>query len=280
EPAPRSRGAQRPLGWGYPRMGHDLAAARVQLRRRPHRPEPRAGVGPAGASGWGAAGRGGREGAGRWPPHPLHVDARWRAAGRHRDAPRDGVAPRGDRRAAARLLGRRFRGVAARRGGGAALRRRHGRLALAEGGDAGRMRTTTAQHATTVPTVPTGVPGERLPVVASGPDALGRWGMWGLIATDAMLVGSLLASYFYLRFRSGAAGWPPDGIHKPELVLPLVMSAILWSSSLPVHIADRAIRRGHQRLLRIGLLGRFLLGATFLGMQLLVEYPKILAEFH
>ena len=142
------------------------------------------------------------------------------------------------------------------------------------------MRTTTEQHAATVPTVPTGVPGERLPVVASGPDAFGWWGMWGLIATEAMLFGSLLASYFYLRFRSGTAGWPPDGIHPPELVLPLVMSAILWSSSLPVHIADRAIRRGNQRLLRLGLLAGFLLGATFLGMQVLVEYPKVLAEFH
>ncbi len=58
------------------------------------------------------------------------------------------------------------------------------------------------------------------------------------------------------------------------------MSAILWSSSLPVHIADRAIRRGNQRLLRMGLLAGFLLGATFLGMQVLVEYPKVLAEFH
>ena len=60
----------------------------------------------------------------------------------------------------------------------------------------------------------------------------------------------------------------------------LVMSAILWSSSLPVHIADRAVRRGNQRLLRTGLLAGFRLGATFLGMQVLVEYPKVLAEFH
>src|SRR5436309_1422140 len=52
------------------------------------------------------------------------------------------------------------------------------------------------------------------------------------------------------------------------------------SSGLPVHIADRAIRRGNQRLLRMGLLAGFLLGATFLGMQVLVEYPKVLAEFH
>jgi heme/copper-type cytochrome/quinol oxidase subunit 3 len=138
---------------------------------------------------------------------------------------------------------------------------------------------TTVRDTSTVPTVATGVPGERLPIVATGPDSFGWWGMWGIIATEAMLFGSLLASYFYLRFRAGAA-WPPGGIHKPELVLPLIMSAILWSSSIPVHIADRAIRRGNHGLLRFGLLAGFLLGATFLGMQVLVEYPKTLTEFH
>jgi len=131
-----------------------------------------------------------------------------------------------------------------------------------------------------VPTIPTGVPGERLRSVASGPDAFGWWGMWGLIATESLLFGSLLASYFYLRFRAGAGAWPPAGIHKPELILPLVMSAILWSSSIPVHIADQGIRRGRQAVARFGLLAGFLLGATFLGIQALVEYPKILKEFH
>ncbi|HMC07887.1 MAG TPA: cytochrome c oxidase subunit 3, partial [Actinomycetota bacterium] len=52
-----------------------------------------------------------------------------------------------------------------------------------------------------------------------------------------------------------------------------------WSSSIPVHIADRAIRRGDQRLLRLGLFGGFLLGAVFLGLQVGVEYPKTLSEF-
>lgn len=138
----------------------------------------------------------------------------------------------------------------------------------------------TAQRQAEVPMVRTGAPGEVLASVASGPDSFGWWGMWGLIATEALLFGSLLTSSFYLRFRAGAGGWPPPGIARPDLVLPLVMSVILWSSSIPVHIADRAIRRGGQRVLRFGLLAGFLLGAIFLALQLGVEYPKALKEFH
>jgi heme/copper-type cytochrome/quinol oxidase subunit 3 len=102
--------------------------------------------------------------------------------------------------------------------------------------------------------------------------------MVGLIATESMLFGSLIASYFYLRFTSGP-NWPPGDIEIPSLGLPLIMTAILWSSSIPVHIADRAIKRGNQRLLRLGLAAGFVLGATFLALQLLVEYPEKLREF-
>lgn len=113
---------------------------------------------------------------------------------------------------------------------------------------------------------------------ASGPRSYAWWGMVCLIATEATLFGLLLASYFYLRFRSGAI-WPPDGIEKPTLELPLIMSLILWSSSIPVHIADRAIQRGKQLVLRLGLALGFLLGVVFLAMQLFLEYPETLAEF-
>lgn len=127
--------------------------------------------------------------------------------------------------------------------------------------------------------VPTGAPGELLPSYASGSDAFGYWGMLGLITTEALLFSSLIASYFYLRFRAGPHQWPPPGIAPPELTLPLVMTAILWSSSIPVHLAAKAIERGRQRGLRLGLLAGFVLGATFLGLQLFVEYPRTLTLF-
>lgn len=120
--------------------------------------------------------------------------------------------------------------------------------------------------------VRTGKPGELLPGTASGPRALAWWGMVLLIATEATLFGVLIASYWYLRYRSGPV-WPPAGIEPPELKLPLIMSAILWSSSIPTHIADRGIRRGDQMRLRGGLLAAFLLGLSFLVLQVLVEYP-------
>jgi heme/copper-type cytochrome/quinol oxidase subunit 3 len=124
----------------------------------------------------------------------------------------------------------------------------------------------------------TGMPGEVLPQHAAGPRAFGWWGMVWLIATEATLFALLIASYFYLRFRNGPA-WPPEGIHPPELALPLVMTAILWSSSIPVHLAEQAIKRGDQRRLRRGLAAGFVLGAAFLVITLAVEWPETLHEF-
>jgi heme/copper-type cytochrome/quinol oxidase subunit 3 len=124
----------------------------------------------------------------------------------------------------------------------------------------------------------TGMGEEVLPSVATGRHSFAWWGMIWLILTEATLFASLLVSYWYLRFRSTPA-WPPGGIHKPELTLPLIMSAILWSSSLPVHLADRGIRNGNVRRLRLGLLVGWILGATFVVLQLAVEYPEVLKEF-
>lgn len=98
-----------------------------------------------------------------------------------------------------------------------------------------------------------------------------------LIVTEAMLFGSLIAAYFYIRFGSDPV-WPPDGIETPSLELPLIMTAILFSSSIPIHLADRAARRGNQFVLRWGLLVGFLLGAIFMGLLLGIEYPEKLHE--
>lgn len=116
-----------------------------------------------------------------------------------------------------------------------------------------------------------------LPRHASGPHSPGWWGMVMLIVTEAMLFGSLIAAYFYIRFGSDPV-WPPEGIETPSLELPLIMTAILFSSSIPIHLADRAARRGNQFVLRWGLLVGFVLGVIFMGLQLGIEYPEKLHE--
>jgi heme/copper-type cytochrome/quinol oxidase subunit 3 len=116
-----------------------------------------------------------------------------------------------------------------------------------------------------------------LPRHVSGTGSFGWWGMVCLIATESMLFAALISSYFYLRFKSGPL-WPPEGIAPPTLELPLIMTVILMSSSIPVHIAERGIKKGNQLRLRIGLALGFMLGATFSGLQFF-EYSETLREF-
>ena len=87
-----------------------------------------------------------------------------------------------------------------------------------------------------------------------------------LIASEACLFGCLLATYFYLRFDT--ATWPPDGIEKPEVVLPLVFTAMLVASCAPVYLGVRAAREGLVKRAWWLLLGATAVQATYLGLQI------------
>ncbi|SCL32858.1 cytochrome c oxidase subunit 3 [Micromonospora rhizosphaerae] len=105
----------------------------------------------------------------------------------------------------------------------------------------------------------------------------GWWGMVLFVTTEATLFACLLGSYFYLRFQYGPH-WPPHGIEAPKLLRPLVMTAVLLPSSLPVIWAEHGIRRGQRWRLRAGLATTLLLGATFLTL-LATEYAETLRHF-
>ncbi len=124
----------------------------------------------------------------------------------------------------------------------------------------------------------TAVRTKALPHHSEGPRSFGWWGMVWLIATEATLFAALIATYFFLRFRAGPV-WPPDGIEKPTVELPLIMTAILLSSSIPVHWAEAGIRKGKQARLKLGLALGFLLGAVFVAITFGVEWPEKLGEF-
>ncbi len=106
----------------------------------------------------------------------------------------------------------------------------------------------------------------------------GQWGMFLFIATEATLFACLLATYFYLQFAHGAGHWPPEGIDKPKLLKPMIMTALLISSSGPMIWADHAIRHGRSRQMLVAVLITIVLGLTFLGLQA-SEYSDKLKHF-
>jgi heme/copper-type cytochrome/quinol oxidase subunit 3 len=105
---------------------------------------------------------------------------------------------------------------------------------------------------------------------------VGWWGMVMFVTTEATLFAVLLSSYFYVRFQAEA--WPVGGIEEPKLTRPLIMTALLLPSSLPVMWAERGIRHGQRWRLRIGLVATLLMGGAFLALQGM-EYSEKLKKF-
>jgi heme/copper-type cytochrome/quinol oxidase subunit 3 len=94
----------------------------------------------------------------------------------------------------------------------------------------------------------------------------GWWGMVLLIATEFTLFTCLIASYFYLRFQE--VQWPPAGIEKPSVTLPLVFTAMLVVASAPIYGAVRAARAGSARTAWLLLATAAAIQGTYLGLQL------------
>jgi heme/copper-type cytochrome/quinol oxidase subunit 3 len=94
----------------------------------------------------------------------------------------------------------------------------------------------------------------------------GWWGMAMLVATEATLFATLIASYFYLRFK--AVAWPPAGVEPPDVVVPIVLAAVLVSTSVPMQLAQAAVRRERLGATRAFLLLALLVQAGYLGVQI------------
>jgi heme/copper-type cytochrome/quinol oxidase subunit 3 len=72
----------------------------------------------------------------------------------------------------------------------------------------------------------------------------GWWGMALFMCSEVALFGTVIGSYFYLNFISRS--WPPAGIKPPEVVLPLVATAVLITTSIPMSRAFKAARSGQR----------------------------------
>ena len=93
------------------------------------------------------------------------------------------------------------------------------------------------------------------------------------IVSEIMLFGAFFASYFFIRVVANQGPWPPEPYELPVAVAG-VNTAILISSSFTVHLALEGAKRGNRRAMQMGLTATWLLGATFLFIQI-NEYVHI-----
>ena len=94
----------------------------------------------------------------------------------------------------------------------------------------------------------------------------GWWGMALFLASEGVVFGALLGTYYYLRFK--AVHWPPLGTPEPKVVLPLVLTAVLVATSVPMQMALRAAQEGRLAATRLALAVALAVQAAYFGIQI------------
>jgi cytochrome c oxidase subunit III len=97
-------------------------------------------------------------------------------------------------------------------------------------------------------------------------------GMLLFIVSEIMIFGAFFTAYFFIRVVNGDP-WPAPGTELPVSIAG-INTAILLSSSLTMHWALVSAKNGNRFGLKAGILTTFLLGATFLFIQI-NEYVHI-----
>ena len=92
-------------------------------------------------------------------------------------------------------------------------------------------------------------------------------GMLLFIISEVMVFGAFFTAYFFIRVVQGDKWFPIDDHELPKVVAG-VNTAVLVSSSFTMHWALEGAKRGNRRALQAGILTTFLLGATFLFVQI------------
>jgi cytochrome c oxidase subunit 3 len=91
-------------------------------------------------------------------------------------------------------------------------------------------------------------------------------GMLLFIISEIMVFGAFFTAYFFIRVVSGDA-WPAHGTELPKVVAG-VNTCILVSSSLTMHWTLQAAKAANRWAMKTGIVTTFLLGATFLFVQI------------
>jgi cytochrome c oxidase subunit III len=91
-------------------------------------------------------------------------------------------------------------------------------------------------------------------------------GMLLFIISEVMVFGAFFTAYFFIRVVAGDP-WPAEGMELPKLIAG-VNTAILLSSSFTMHWALESVKSDNRLGLQAGMFTTFLLGATFLFVQI------------
>jgi cytochrome c oxidase subunit 3 len=91
-------------------------------------------------------------------------------------------------------------------------------------------------------------------------------GMLLFIISEVMLFGAFFTAYFFVRVVGEAEWFPFDRFELP-VGIAAVNTAILLSSSFTMHWTLEGVRNENRRALKMGILTTFLLGLTFLTIQ-------------
>lgn len=114
---------------------------------------------------------------------------------------------------------------------------------------------------------------------------IGKWMVGFLILSEVFLFGAIFATYFYLRNHDQI--YTQSLLHFYEVegevmevwgLMPILNTIFLVSSSVTVHFAEEALRHGKQKLFQILMAVTVVLGALFVGGQILEYYEFVVHE--
>jgi cytochrome c oxidase subunit 3 len=98
-------------------------------------------------------------------------------------------------------------------------------------------------------------------------------GMLLFIISEIMVFGAFFTAYFFIRVVNGDQWFPTRG-HSLPVAVAFVNTCILVSSSFTLHWAENGVKTNNRFALKAGILSTFLLGLTFLFIQI-NEYVHI-----
>jgi cytochrome c oxidase subunit III len=109
----------------------------------------------------------------------------------------------------------------------------------------------------------------------TGPPA-SFWGMLMLVASEGVLFGAMIGTFFYLRFNTRV--WPPHADPRPDVVIPLILVACLSTTSVLMQLAWRATRAGRLVATRLLLVAALIVQCGYFAYEVQDYADKVHAD--